>query len=80
MKLIMTEKQGNLAYWNRATPIAAPDRAFRMGTRFTKENVRSFARLSAFAANGNHAPKGCDGAITSDLAIEFLYKVAGGWQ
>ena len=40
--------------------------------------VRSFARLSRFADNANHAPAGHEGAQTSDDVMAFLQKVAGG--
>ena len=34
------------------------------------------ATARAFNANSNHAPTGCDGAITSDHALNFLRGIA----
>jgi hypothetical protein len=40
--------------------------------------ARSFARVSRFADNLNHAPMGYDGARTSDDVMDFLRKIAAG--
>ncbi|MEW9921404.1 hypothetical protein AB2B41_17485 [Marimonas sp. MJW-29] len=77
MAAIMTGTHGTLAYWT-AAPATARGRAFGPGGDFRKSHLKSFARLSAFAANGNHAAKGCEGAVTWDAGLDLLFRIAGG--
>lgn len=77
MELIFTAGQGDVAYWTNRKPQSVRDRAFRMGTRFTKTARRVFVQQRVEPANMAHAPLGYDGALTSDLALAFLYRVAG---
>tara|TARA_R110002049_G_scaffold10127_6_gene50550 strand:- start:18931 stop:19179 length:249 start_codon:yes stop_codon:yes gene_type:complete len=73
--IILTGPHDQLAYWK---PQRDGRRAFRFDGMFTRETRLSFARVSPFAANGNHAPKGRDGANTSDCALIFLHHIAMG--
>ena len=77
MATLITGANGSLAYWDGApaTPVA---RAFQATGTFQKPHLLSFAGLSAFADNGNHAPKGAEGAVTWDGGMELLLKIAGG--
>lgn len=76
MKIILTGPKGNLGYWD-ANARAVGQHAFGFQGRFKHESQRTFARLSAFAGNSNHAPKCHEGAVTSDLGLELLYAIAG---
>ncbi|MBM1631549.1 hypothetical protein JQV27_01775 [Sulfitobacter mediterraneus] len=76
MKIILTGPQGNLAYYARQTP-RRTKRAFGFQGRFKHQQALGFARLPAFGANGNHAPTGYEGAVTSNLALELLFNIAG---
>tara|TARA_R110002095_G_scaffold177506_1_gene154860 strand:- start:445 stop:681 length:237 start_codon:yes stop_codon:yes gene_type:complete len=76
MAIILTGPNGALAYWNdkQTTPL---DPVFGIRGRIKLEAKRSYARLSALAANSNHAPRGCDGAVTSDHGLDLLFSIAG---
>ncbi|MFT6676759.1 MAG: hypothetical protein ACJAVM_002964 [Sulfitobacter sp.] len=76
MEIILTGAQGNLAYWAKNTP-RQTRRAFGFQGRFNKHQSRSFAGLSAFGANSNHAPSGYDGAVNPNIAFELLFRIAG---
>jgi hypothetical protein len=76
MAAIMTGTHGTLAYWD-AAPATDCGRAFGPRGDFHKPQLISFARLSAFAANGNHAPSECDGAVTWDAGLDLLFRIAG---
>lgn len=76
MATIITGAQGSLGYW-QAAPKGPALRAFSTDGTFTKPIERSFARLSAFAANGNHAPTDFDGAICWDEGMDLLFRIAG---
>lgn len=76
MNIIVTGPRGDLAYWAAHRPRHVK-RAFGMQGRFRKPQLRSFARLPAFGANGNHAPTGMDGAVTSNLMFDLLFNIAG---
>jgi hypothetical protein len=78
MRIILTGSQGNLGYWD-AKPRSVGGHAFGFQGRFKHEKTRSFARLSAFANNGNHAPNGHEGAITSDFGLDLLQNIAGAY-
>ena len=71
MRIILTGPQGNLGYWDAKAPMIGAH-AFGFQGRFKHQETRAFARLSAFANNSNHAPKGHDGAITCDLGLDLL--------
>ena len=76
MAAIMTGSHGTLAFWDGAlTP--ENGRAFGLQGDFYKKHLRSFAGLSAFAANGNHAPADFDGAVTWDAGLDLLFRIAG---
>ncbi len=76
MTSIMTGAGGTVAYWNRA-PREISNRAFSPTGDFHKPQHLSFAGLSAFADNSNHAPTDFEGAITWDSGIDLLFKIAG---
>jgi hypothetical protein len=76
MRIILTGPKGNLGYWD-ASARTVGDHAFGFLGRFNHQNMCSFARLSAFAGNSNHAPSGHDSAVTSDLGLDLLYRIAG---
>ena len=76
MRIIFTGPKGNLGYWDASAPRVGCH-AFGLQGRFKRQNACSFARLSAFARNSNHAPTGHDGAITSDLSLGLLQSIAG---
>jgi hypothetical protein len=76
MRIILTGPQGNLGYWD-AKPVSAGQHAFGFRGVFKHQNTCSFARLSAFAGNSNHAPSGQDAAVTSDLGLSLLHNIAG---
>lgn len=76
MTIILTGPKGNLAYW-AAQKSNDSTSAFGMQGRFRHARKCGFARLSAFGANGNHAPTGMEGAITTDLGLEMLFNIAG---
>ncbi|MGJ8626678.1 MAG: hypothetical protein ACSHXB_06930 [Sulfitobacter sp.] len=76
MRIILTGPAGNLGYWEQGAR-AIGSHAFGFQGRFKHQHLCSFARLSAFAGNSNHAPSGQDGAITSDLGLDLLYAIAG---
>lgn len=76
MNIILTGPQGAVAYWNgaqtaRKTAVFGKPREAALAAKC------AFARLSAFSANGNHAPAGTEGAITADFGLELLYRIAG---
>ena len=76
MAMIMTGAKGALAYWE-AGSTARVDRAFRPDGTFLRPLLRSFAGLSAFAANGNHPPADFDGAVSWDAGVDLLFRIAG---
>lgn len=76
MATIVTGANGTLAYHSTVSATDARDRAFRLGACFTKQVQCGFARFPGFADNANHAPSGHEGAVTCDLALDFLYRVA----
>ena len=76
MAIVLTGPQGRLAYWN-ADPAAQPEPVFGCQGRSRLESKCSFARLSAFAGNSNHAPTDRDGAITTDQGLDLLFNIAG---
>ncbi|MGC1496523.1 MAG: hypothetical protein WA790_12005 [Sulfitobacter sp.] len=75
MKIILTGPQGNLGYWDASARIVGKH-AFGFKGHFKNEGQRAFARLSKFAGNSNHAPKGYEAAITSDLGLDLLHSIA----
>ncbi|MGJ8617468.1 MAG: hypothetical protein ACSHWS_11560 [Sulfitobacter sp.] len=76
MRIILTGPKGNLGYWDGSARVVG-SHAFGFQGRFKHQNRCSFARLSAFAGNGNHAPTGHDAAVTSNLGLDLLNKIAG---
>lgn len=73
MTAIMTTKGGSLAFHalHRETrPVA-----FRV--RFPGPRQTSFAGLSVFPDNSNHAPARCEGAVTWDGGLDLLFRIAG---
>ena len=76
MASLMTHAAGSIAYWN-AKPLPMSDRAFDVQGGFHQPQVTSFAALSAFAANSNHAPSDFDGAISWDAGVDLLFRIAG---
>jgi hypothetical protein len=75
MAIILTGPKGQIAFW-AATP--RPRATTATHCPFPQPIRRAFARLSAFAANGNHAPAGHEGALTHDEALDFLNRLALG--
>lgn len=76
MNIILTGPDGAVAYWNaaqtgRKTAVFGKPQAAALDLKC------GFARLSSFAANGNHAPAGAEGAVTADLGLDLLYRIAG---
>lgn len=76
MATIMTGAAGNLAYWE-GSPFPLSGSAFDKMGNFQRPDLTSFACLSAFADNSNHAPWGFDGAITWDAGVNLLFRIAG---
>lgn len=76
MSAIITYAESNVAYWAGASA-QNTGRAFGFAGEFRKPQLRSFARLSAFAANSNHAPQNAEGAVTWDAGMDLLFKIAG---
>jgi|10_taG_2_1085330.scaffolds.fasta_scaffold352236_1 hypothetical protein len=76
MNIILTGPDGAVAYWNAAQN-GRKTMAFGKLQAAALERKCSFARLSRFAANGNHAPTGAEGAITADFGLDLLYQIAG---
>ncbi|MEM7519941.1 MAG: hypothetical protein AAF307_02790 [Pseudomonadota bacterium] len=76
MAMIMTGATGTVAYFEAARH-EPTRRAFGALGEFRKPMSRSFARLSAFPANGNHAPTDFDGAVSWDEGLKLLYQIAG---
>lgn len=76
MAALITGTCGTLAYWDDA-PATKTGRAFGLRGDFRKPQLTSFAGLSAFAANGNHAPSGIDGAVTWDAGLHLLFRISG---
>ncbi len=77
MRIVFTGAAGNLGYWD-ATPVPDDLHAFGVQGHFKRQGRRSFARLHAVADNNNYAPIGYDGAVTSDLSLVLLYRIAAG--
>ena len=75
MAIILTGPTGTLAYWEGT---ARPRLATGPRAPFPQPIRCAFARLPAFAANGNHAPSGHEGAVTHDGVLAFLYQLAQG--
>lgn len=76
MTVIITAANGTLAYWTSACGDPAVP-AFDPAGRFHQPELLGFAGLSAFADNRNHAPSGCEGAVTWDAGIDLLFRIAG---
>lgn len=76
MAAIMTSKHGTVAYWE-AEPTWQTGRAFGARGDFRKPLMTSFARLSAFASNFNHAPTGREVAVTNEAGLDLLFRIAG---
>ncbi|QFT59426.1 hypothetical protein FIU94_11385 [Sulfitobacter sp. THAF37] len=76
MKIIFSGPNDTVAYWN-GVKTGSGARMFCAGRARALDIERGFARLSAFGANGNHAPSGAEGAITADCGIGLLYQIAG---
>lgn len=76
MAAIITGNHGTLAYWD-ASPMWGQGRPIRSWDAWDRPEATGFARLSAFATNGNHAPSHLGGAITADAGIDLLFRIAG---
>ena len=76
MAMIMTGKRGSLAYWDMV-PAARSEQAFGPEGTFLQPLRLSFAKLSAFAANGNHAPAAFGAALDANAGLDLLYRIAG---
>ncbi len=76
MATIITCGNGQLAYHTRAVR-GDETRAFGLKGDFHRTGTLGFAGLSVFAANGNHAPSGREGAVTCDLGRDLLFRIAG---
>lgn len=75
MAIIMTGPNGAVGYLGQTRQDKTPT-VSATGRKLQTELRYSFARLPAFAHNGNHAPSGHEGAIISDVMLDFLYGVA----
>ncbi|KIN64106.1 hypothetical protein Z946_2993 [Sulfitobacter noctilucicola] len=76
MAQVITGAGGSIAYFNaKPKPRAVP--VFDATGGFHADAQRGFAGLSAFAANGNHAPTDFDGAVTWDAGVDLLFRIAG---
>ncbi len=76
MAAIMTGTNGILAFWNGSvTP--ANGRAFGTNGDFHRPELHSFATVSAFAANSNHAPAGYEESLNWDAGVDLLFRIAG---
>jgi hypothetical protein len=76
MTAIITGAGGTVAYWTSA-PTEISNKAFGSKGDFRKPQQTSFAKLSAFADNSNHAPAGLEGEIDWDIGVDFLFRIAG---
>lgn len=76
MAAIITGPAGNIVYRNGAS-LPSEQRAFDAKGGFQQFDLTSFASLSAFAANSNHAPSNCDWADSWDAGVDFLFRIAG---
>jgi len=75
MAIIFTGPNGAVGYLGQTQQIKTPIVSV-VWRKHPTELRYSFARLPAFAQNGNHAPSGLEGAIISDVMLDFLYGVA----
>ena len=74
MRIILAGSNSHFAYWsNRGRGNAGR----LVGTWKRQDRLCGFARLPAFNANGNHAPAGAEGAVTSDHGMRLLRRIAG---
>lgn len=76
MAMIITGTHGVVTLWNSAERGAMQD-ALRQSGSGSKPAGCSFARLSQFAANSNHAPSGTDDDICWDQGKALLLRIAG---
>ncbi|MCX7560764.1 hypothetical protein OS190_14400 [Sulfitobacter sp. F26204] len=76
MAALITDATGSIAYWE-GSPHSLGGKAFDLQGRFRKPDVTSFARVSLFADNSNHAPSGYDISDCWDASIDLLFRIAG---
>jgi hypothetical protein len=76
MMIVVTGPRGDLMYFNEETPTRG-HHAFGMQGSFRGSEALAFTTVSGYAANANYAPEGMGGAITHDLGIDFLFRIAG---
>ncbi len=76
MRIILTGPKGNLGYFDAQTPKVG-GHAFGFQGRFKHHARQSFAGQCGFATNNNHAPRGSEGAVTSDMGLDLLHRIAG---
>ena len=76
MSAIITGAAGNVVFLGGA-PRPMSERVFDTKGGFQPTNLTSFAGLSAFAANSNHAPSNLDWADSWDAGVDFLFRIAG---
>lgn len=76
MASIITGAAGTIAYWEN-TPLPLSPSAFDVKGNFHQPELLSFAGLSVFADNQNHAPSDFDGAVSWDAGLDLLFRIAG---
>ena len=74
MAAIMTGANGSLALWNAAPLGAVRAGSPGQGCLPAVQKLTGFARLSRFAANGNHPPEAAE--VNWDAGLQLLFRIA----